>query len=78
MKPWEMTDETYTMNEPGDDSEVLLTTTHEKSMKSIGWVRRFKSSRVFCFQSGHDNESWNNAEFRKMLERGIRWSAGNL
>ena len=38
--PWEMVDETYTMEEPGEGSEILLTTNHPKSMRSIAWTRQ--------------------------------------
>ena len=38
-----------------DDNDMLLTTEHEKCMHSIAWTRAFGKSRVFCFQSGHDN-----------------------
>lgn len=73
---WEMVDETYTMDEPGEGSQVLLTADHPNSMKSIAWTRQYKNSRVFCFQSGHDNKTWENPSFAEVLERGIQWCAG--
>jgi type 1 glutamine amidotransferase len=54
---------------------VLLTADHPKSMKAIAWTRQHGQSRVFCFQSGHDNDTWENAGFRNVLERGILWCA---
>ena len=39
-----MTDETYTMNEPRTDSEILVTTDHSPSMKSILWTRKYRNS----------------------------------
>lgn len=78
LADWEMVDETYTMGEPSEDNEILLTTEHPKSMKALAWVRHFKESRVFCLQSGHDNLCWTNPHFRTVLERGIRWSAHRL
>jgi len=76
LEPWEMVDETYLMNSPGDDSEALLTTDHEKSMKVVGWTRRFRNARVFCLQLGHDNRAYSNPGFRQVLGRGIGWVAG--
>jgi type 1 glutamine amidotransferase len=73
-----MTDETYTMPEPASDCEVLLTTDHPKSMKTIAWTRQHRHARVFCFQSGHDNLAWECAGFRQTLARGIFWAAGKL
>jgi type 1 glutamine amidotransferase len=78
LKPWDMGDETYTMAEPTGDSHVLLTTEHEKCMKTIAWTRQHKASRVFCFQSGHDNVTWADKNFCKVLRRGILWAANRL
>ena len=72
---WEMIDETYTMADAGADSEVLLTTRHPKSMHTLAWTRTHKNARVFCFQSGHDNQTWVNGKFRDILRRGIHWCA---
>lgn len=78
LKPWEMIDETYQMNEPDGDSHILLTLEAERSMRAIGWTRHYKQSRVFCLQSGHDNQTWQNAQFRTLIQRGILWCAGKL
>jgi hypothetical protein len=75
LAPWTMGDETYTMADAGQGSEILLTVEHPKSMKTLAWARQFKKSRVLCFQSGHDNVTWANAGFREVLRRGIRWCA---
>ena len=48
---------------------------HPKSMKAIGWARQYKKSRVFCLESGHDNQCWANASFREVLRRGLLWCA---
>jgi len=78
LPAWDMVDETYTMSEPGPDSHVLLTTDHPKSMKAIAWTRRPGQARVLCFQSGHDNATWENANFTEILRRGILWCAGRM
>ena len=77
IEDWEMTDETYTMKSPGEDSRVLLTVDHPKSMEVIGWVRKYRDSRVFCFQSGHDNDTYSVQQFQEVLSRGINWAAGH-
>lgn len=76
LSDWEMTDETYTMNDPGADSRALLTVEHDKSMRTIAWTRMHRNSRVFCFQSGHDDLTWADHNFREVLRRGICWCAG--
>lgn len=75
LDDWKMIDETYRMKSPGEGSRVLLTTDHSKSMKAIAWIHEYKNSRVFCFQSGHDNDTYSVPQFREVLKRGILWAA---
>ena len=77
ISDWDMTDETYSMKSPGEDSHVLLTTDNPTSVEIIGWTRTYRNSRVFCFQSGHDNETYTVPQFREVLARGIHWAAGH-
>jgi hypothetical protein len=78
LEPWELRDETYVFASPPPPNEILLTTDYEKSMQALAWTRSVGKSRVFCLQSGHDDASWSNPQFRLVLERGIRWSAQRL
>jgi len=75
LTDWEMGDETYTMKSAGEDSTILLTVDHPNSMDVIGWAREYGNSRVFCLQSGHDNVTYSNPNFREVLRRGIKWCA---
>lgn len=78
LSDWEMIDETYVMGEPDSESQVVLTTDHPECMKTIGWTRQVQDTRVFNFQSGHDNQTWVNEDFKGVLTRGIRWAAGRI
>ncbi|HOE95616.1 MAG TPA: ThuA domain-containing protein [Candidatus Sumerlaeota bacterium] len=78
LSDWTMFDETYTMQEPGEGCDILLTTDYNPSMRALAWTRRHKQARVFCLQMGHDGRSWNNPSFKTVLQRGILWSAGKL
>jgi len=78
LAPWEMTDETYTMADAGEGSEVLLTLAHPRSMKTVAWTRRFRKSRVFCLQGGHDAVAWADPTFAEVVRRGLLWCAGRL
>ena len=78
LSPWTIVDETYDMADTGAGSDILLTTDHPKSMKTIGWTRAFGRSRVFCCELGHDHVAWEDPSFRTVLERGILWSANKL
>lgn len=78
LSPWTIVDETYDMSDAGEGSQILLTTDHPKSLKTIGWTRTFGQSRVFCCELGHDHVAWENLHFRTVLERGVLWAAGKL
>ena len=75
LTDWEMGDETYSMKSADDDSTILLTVDHPNSMDVIGWAREYDKSRIFCLQSGHDNVTYSNPNFREVLRRGIDWCA---
>lgn len=80
LADWDMIDETYTMAGPDldDASHILLTTDHPKSMPALAWTRQHHQARVFCLQSGHDAQTYANANFRTVLRRGILWVAGRI
>jgi len=73
LQSWQMVDETYSMNDAGGDSQVILNTDHPKSMQVLGWTRQYKNSRVFCYQSGHDNQVFADDNFRRVMAQGIDW-----
>jgi type 1 glutamine amidotransferase len=75
MQGWRQIDETYTMQDASAGSTILLSADHPKSMKTIAWVREYKKSRVFCYESGHDQTTYGDANFRKTLAQGIAWTA---
>lgn len=78
LAPWHMVDETYQTPEPNEDSTVLLTTDHPKSMRALAWTRTVGNARVFCYASGHDERAWREPGFRHALLEGILWSTGKL
>jgi len=78
LTSWEMVDETYTMKDAGQGSEIVLAADHPKSMKTIAWTRKYKNARIFCYQSGHDNRAFSDPQFRTVVAQGIRWLAGRI
>ena len=78
LTSWSMEDEVYTIdNANSDDNNILITTNHPKSMKTIAWTRKYKKARVFCFSAGHDNQAFSNPNFQEVVKRGIIWTANN-
>lgn len=78
LAPWEIIDEVYTTAGAGVGNDILLTTGHPQSMRTIAWAREFGNARVFCYQSGHDSQAFNNPNFQTVLSRGIRWLADRI
>ncbi len=75
MKDFEIIDETYMGRWWANDNHVLLTTSHPENDEPIAWTRQYGKSNVFNIQLGHDEQAHNNPEFRKLIVRGIRWTA---
>lgn len=76
LSAWTMIDETYQMPDAGGDNHILITTDHPQSMRTLGWTRRFRQSRVFCLQGGDGERAWATTQFRTLLAQGVRWCAG--
>jgi putative membrane-bound dehydrogenase-like protein len=75
---FESWDETYihAKHNPVDRTvlEVRREGSHEEPWT---WVRRYGRGRVFYTAWGHDERTWSNPGFQQLVERGIRWSAGD-
>jgi len=78
ISDWTMVDETYDMADAGSDNQILLTVNQANSMNTLAWAHQYQASRVFCFQSGHDHQAWEDETFREILKRGIAWSGRRL
>ena len=78
MTAWRMIDETYVMDDADPDNHLLLTTDHPKCMRTIAWTRQFGQARVFCLESGHDRQTFVDPNYRRVVSRGIAWTAGKL
>lgn len=77
MEDFTVVDETYSIGEPDQDGNtVLITTDNPSGVHNIAWVRRYGSSRVFCYASGHDNAVYADPNFRALLRRSLFWAAG--
>ena len=68
-------DETYGQCYVDPGVHVLLTTDHPGCTPQVAWTTRYGNSRVCYLIFGHDNRAWQNANYRELLLRAIRWSA---
>ncbi|MDP9144015.1 MAG: ThuA domain-containing protein, partial [Actinomycetota bacterium] len=71
-------DETYvhTKHNPVDRTvlEVRREGGHDEPWT---WVRTYGRGRVFYTAWGHDQRTWGQPAFQQLVERGIRWTAGD-
>ena len=75
---YETWDETYVhdgFNTVG--RTVLMERTEGAAREPWTWVREQGKGRVFYTASGHDERTWKNADFQKMLRNAIVWSVGD-
>jgi type 1 glutamine amidotransferase len=75
VKDFMVHDEIYWGFRVGRDVTPLITTTHPKSGKPLGWTRTQGKSRVVFLQLGHGKETFNDGNYRKLLAQSIRWTA---
>jgi type 1 glutamine amidotransferase len=78
MKDFHIKEETYKGRWWAKDNHLLLTTDHPDNDEPLAWTRQYEHSRVFNVQFGHDKEGFANPEFRELIIRGIRWTAGAI
>jgi type 1 glutamine amidotransferase len=76
LKDFTIKDEIYWGFRVGSDVTPLITTTHQKAGKPLAWTRMEGKSRIVYLQLGHDHQAYENANYRELVARSIRWAAG--
>lgn len=78
LKPIESWDETYVhdMHNP-ENRQVLSYRVEGDHREPYTWTRTQGKGRVFYTAWGHDQRTFTNPDFANLLERGIRWAAGD-
>ena len=72
-------DETYQIGEPEEPGNtILLSTDNKTSIHNLAWTRQYKNSRVFAYASGHDGKVYTDENYRTIVNRALRWSAGRI
>ena len=71
-RPFETWDETYRHHRLSKDITIL----QRRDEEPWTWVRQQGMGRVFYTAHGHDERCWMQEGFHDLLERGLRWAAG--
>ncbi len=75
---FESWDETYVHHRHNDQARTVLSYRVDgETREPWTWVRTHGKGRVFYTAWGHDERTWGHAGFQNLLERGIRWAAGD-
>jgi uncharacterized protein len=70
---FESWDETYVHQNHNEENRTVLSYREDEPYT---WIRNHGDGRVFYTAWGHDERTWQNPGFHDLLERGIRWAAG--
>jgi putative membrane-bound dehydrogenase-like protein len=70
-------DETYVHQKIAKDIHVLTERVEGDHHEPYTWVKNYGKGRVFYTAYGHDQRSWTNPDFLKMLENGVVWSVND-
>lgn len=75
---WESREETYIHTKHNPVGRTVLEVRRESGHdEPWTWVRTQGRGRVFYTAWGHNEATWGQAGFRKMVEQAIRWTAGD-
>ncbi|OLY92644.1 putative membrane-bound dehydrogenase domain-containing protein [Cnuella takakiae] len=70
-------DETYVHDKLSKSIEVLTERVEGDHREPYTWVRNYGQGRVFYTAYGHDENTFNNKEFLKLVRNGILWAVGD-
>ncbi|MCA9214309.1 MAG: ThuA domain-containing protein, partial [Planctomycetales bacterium] len=75
---FESWDETYVHHLHNEKNRTVLSyRVDNEGREPWTWVRTHGEGRVFYTAWGHDARTWGNLGFQNLVERGIRWAAGD-
>jgi putative membrane-bound dehydrogenase-like protein len=76
--PFQTWDETYVHSKHNTTDRIVLQTRTEGAREEPWtWVRTQGKGRVFYTAYGHDQRTWENPGFMELIERGIKFAAGD-
>ncbi len=75
VKDFELMDETYRGQWVDPDATLLLSTTEKTSDTQLAWAKTSAKARVVYIQLGHGPQAFQDANYKKLLNNAIRWTA---
>ncbi len=69
-------DETYVHDHLADDIDVLMERVDSTHKEPYTWVKKYGKGRVFYTAFGHDERTFRNQGFLKLVKNGILWAVG--
>ncbi len=70
-------DETYVHDKVADDITVLMERTEGDHREPWTWVKDYGDGKVFYTAYGHDERTWNQPGFQKLMKEGILWAVSD-
>ena len=70
-------DETYVHQNLNSDMTVLMTRKEGDRQEPYTWVRNQGKGRVFYTAYGHNDSTWTNPGFQKLVSNGVMWALGS-
>jgi putative membrane-bound dehydrogenase-like protein len=77
VESFETWDETYVHKNINPDIKVLMERVENGHREPYTWVREEGNGRVFYTAYGHNDSTWTNPGFLKLVENGIFWAMGD-
>jgi|GEM_PF-303384 len=74
IKDFDIVDETYGICCVNPGVHVLLVTDEPTSTSSVAWTNHYGKSKVVTIMLGHDQQAWNNPNFKTLLSQAIHWT----
>lgn len=70
-------DETYVHDKVAKDIHVLTERVEGDHHEPYTWVKNYGNGKVFYTAYGHDERTWRNPGFLKLLENGVLWAVND-
>lgn len=70
-------DETYVHDKIAKDIHVVTERVEGDHHEPYTWVKKYGKGKVFYTAYGHDQRTWKNPDFLKLLENGVLWAVND-